>query len=515
MPELNRDPFERFEEFKDRINNYPPVPAGRIELIKKEYSFHIGKFPIRIKFQDWTENITGMPSISKNSKFCIQVSPNIAQELYQSKKSHTLYVKLKSTKDSNSALDCIEIFWNNHVLPIEPYTGIMKPLKNESESDYQNRILSYNDIPVGEGKLLKEQYDITMSIFPIMIEIDTWFKSIFNNVNDSIDRPLIVAERDIARDIYEHSNVYPVKAKLKVNGYDISLEKLYLDANNKTFRIENMITEGLISSNDSIIEPIAKMEFIYVQGETFQRGDLFDEGKSNEKPIHDVKLDNFYIGKYPVTQGQWKTIMNNNPSRFKKGDNYPVEKISWDNAQEFIKQLNEYYKNEYVFRLPTEAEWEFAARSGGKKEKFAGGDNLDALAWYSDNSNKTTHPVGEKLPNSLGLFDMSGNIWEWCFDIFYSKAYSQISIGGNPVCLNNISDSRVIRGGGWNSDSGLCRSACRGKSKFDTRSSLIGFRVVASQFHPNKKKLGKKDELSLKLKKKRNLRRARVFQINS
>ncbi|MBF0155081.1 MAG: formylglycine-generating enzyme family protein, partial [Magnetococcales bacterium] len=136
------------------------------------------------------------------------------------------------------------------------------------------------------------------------------------------------------------------------------------------------------------------------------------------------------------TQGQWQKVMGNNPAYFKRGDDYPVEQVSWDDVQQFIKKINEMSKNHY--RLPTEAEWEYACRSGGKAERYAGGDDLDALAWYVQNSDEVSHPVGQKLPNGLGLHDMCGNVWEWCEDW---RAVSR-KIAKNRV--KDISSRRVL-----------------------------------------------------------------------
>jgi formylglycine-generating enzyme required for sulfatase activity len=129
-------------------------------------------------------------------------------------------------------------------------------------------------------------------------------------------------------------------------------------------------------------------------------------------------VDGFWIGKYEVTQIEWQRVMGNNLSDF-KGDRNPVEEVSWNDAQEFIKRLNA--KGNGMFRLPTEAEWEYAARSGGKDEKYAGGDGVERVAWYRSNSRGKTHPVGTKAPNCLGLYDMSGNVWEWCQDWYNKK----------------------------------------------------------------------------------------------
>ncbi len=146
-----------------------------------------------------------------------------------------------------------------------------------------------------------------------------------------------------------------------------------------------------------------------------------------------------------MTQGQWKAIMGNNPSAFQNGDNYPVEQVNWDDAQEFIRELNQITGKKY--RLPTEAEWEYAARSGGKKEKWAGTSNESELmkyAWYRRNARGKTHPVGRKRPNGLGLYDMSGNVYEWVQDTFSESAYRQHS-RMNPVVEGGV--YCVLRGG--------------------------------------------------------------------
>ncbi|MBF0497844.1 MAG: formylglycine-generating enzyme family protein, partial [Deltaproteobacteria bacterium] len=140
---------------------------------------------------------------------------------------------------------------------------------------------------------------------------------------------------------------------------------------------------------------------------------------------HSACVDGFWIGKTEVTQGQWTQIMGSNPSKFKKGDDYPVETVSWNDVKEFISKLNERKRGNYYFQLPTEAEWEYACRSRGLGERYAGGNVVDNVGWYADNSGKSTHPVGQKQPNGLGIYDMSGNVFEWCQDIYSKDAYSQ------------------------------------------------------------------------------------------
>ncbi len=223
----------------------------------------------------------------------------------------------------------------------------------------------------------------------------------------------------------------------------------------------------------TFVDDITGMEFVWVKGGCFQMGDIFGDGSDNEKPVHEVCVDDFYIGKYEVTQGEWRTIMGDNSSSFKKGDDYPVENVSWNDAQAFIKKL--YSKTGKKYRLPTEAEWEFAARSGGKRERYSGGENVDDLAWYDKNSEGSTHPVGRKQKNGLGLYDMSGNVLEWCSD-WYSDDYYSRSPRDNPQGPSTGSD-RVLRGGSWDRLGGYVRSACRLNLGPDFRSSFIGLRL--------------------------------------
>lgn len=211
------------------------------------------------------------------------------------------------------------------------------------------------------------------------------------------------------------------------------------------------------------IEPVTGMEFVFVPGGAYQMGDLFGDGWENELPVREVRVADFFIGKYPVTQGQWRRVMPENPSRFQKGDDHPVEQVSWSDAAEFIRRLNAAAPAGRVLELPSEAQWEYAARSGGLKQLYAGGDDVEALAWYAENSEGSTHPVGRKAPNSLGLYDMSGNVWEWCRDL-YSPG----------VC-----PERVIRGGSWNLDAWSARCSRRFGFSEDYFGAGLGFRLAA------------------------------------
>ena len=222
------------------------------------------------------------------------------------------------------------------------------------------------------------------------------------------------------------------------------------------------------------VEPITGMEFVWVEGGCFQMGDSFGEGEDDERPVHEVCVDSFGMSRHELTQGQWQKIMGNNPSKFTKGNNYPVEQVSWVDTQDFIRKLNTHTGSS--FRLPTEAEWEYAACSGGKKEKYAGGSDIDRLAWYDGNSGDSTHPVGTKEPNGIGLYDMSGNVWEWCAD-WYDKNYYQQSLRNNPRGPSSGS-FRVIRDGCWNGSFWLARCSNRDGFGPGYRLDNLGFRVV-------------------------------------
>lgn len=216
------------------------------------------------------------------------------------------------------------------------------------------------------------------------------------------------------------------------------------------------------------------IEFVLVEGGTFSMGS--NDGESDEKPVHTVTVSDFYIGRYEVTQREWKSVMGNNPSSF-KGDDLPVESVSWNDVQEFIKKLNELTGENY--RLPTEAEWEYAARGGTNWQDnyiYSGSNNVGDAAWYSSNSSNTTHTVGTKQPNQLGIYDMSGNVWEWCSD-WYGNYNSTPQ--NNPAGATSGS-YRVSRGGSWLSDASYCRVAYRNDDTPDFRSLYLGFRLACS-----------------------------------
>jgi len=202
----------------------------------------------------------------------------------------------------------------------------------------------------------------------------------------------------------------------------------------------------------------------------------YRDSYETEKPAHEVTLTRpYYLGRFEVTQEQYQQVMGGNPSDF-KGQNLPVENVSWDEAQEFCKKASE--KTGHAMRLPTDAEWEFACRAG-TRTLYCTGDgeaDLDRAAWYDKNSGNTTHPVGQKVPNAWGLYDMHGNVWEWVQDFYAPYKAEAATDPGGPA----QGQYRVLRGGSWFYFPGLCRSASRFGDYPDDRDFDFGFRVVGS-----------------------------------
>ena len=211
---------------------------------------------------------------------------------------------------------------------------------------------------------------------------------------------------------------------------------------------------------------------ISVPAGTFEMGNA--NGAPSENPVHTVRIKGFRLGQTEVTQKQWKLVMGSAPSYFNDCDNCPVDSVSWNDVQHFLKKLNE--QTGLRFRLPTEAEWEYACRSAGKVEKYCGGDDASRLAWYGDNSADKTHPVAQKQANSLGLYDMSGNVWEWTHDCWYDSydgAPTEGQAWDSAACTQ-----RVSRGGSWIGVASNLRSTGRFGSSIAIGNRNFGFRVA-------------------------------------
>lgn len=252
----------------------------------------------------------------------------------------------------------------------------------------------------------------------------------------------------------------------------VSLNVLVAQSKEKKKKAKKAKTE-MQSVSQSVLDSISG-NMVWVTGGRFVMGSF--SGEPDEKPEYEVIVDGFAISKYPVTQHQWTAIMGKNPSEFTGCDQCPVDMVSWDDAQHFIKRLN--LLTGKRFALPTEAEWEYAAKGGLKTGgyHFSGSNNIDAVGWHSGNSGRHPHPVGEKAPNELGLYDMTGNVWEWCQD-WYNKNYYELQVRNNPTGPQSGA-ARVRRGGSWFTQALNCRTSTRNSVKQDYKDDVAGFRLV-------------------------------------
>ncbi len=227
-------------------------------------------------------------------------------------------------------------------------------------------------------------------------------------------------------------------------------------------------------------DPVTGMEFVWVGQGCYKMGDTFGLPDSDEKPVHEVCLDGYWLGKYPVTQGQWTAVMGANPSRFQApkhpgSDKRPVDSISWDDAKRFAAKLTAMSKGVASYRLPTEAEWEYACRSGGKHEMYPGGQDVSKVAWHSANSGGATHPVGALEPNGLGLYDMGGNVFQWVEDMYEKDSYARHP-RTNP--LHTTGWGRVARGGYWGGEVNSARCTFRCYQSDRCKPASTGARLV-------------------------------------
>jgi formylglycine-generating enzyme required for sulfatase activity len=240
-----------------------------------------------------------------------------------------------------------------------------------------------------------------------------------------------------------------------------------------------------VSPAGSFRDAATGMEMVYVAGGCYRMGAADDDcdATSEERPAHEVCVGGLYVGKYEVTQGQWRTVMGSDTSASSTcaSDDCPVDNVSWSDVQEYIARLNaRSLSRGGRYRLPTEAEWEYAARSGGRAEKYSGGNDVGNHTWFADNSGKINHPVGTKDPNGLGLYDMSGNVWEMTSD-WYSTAYYSSSPRDNPTGPTT-GDDHVVRGGcrtgGVVNQRTTRRTFINDRTKGNGRGGNVGFRLV-------------------------------------
>lgn len=253
---------------------------------------------------------------------------------------------------------------------------------------------------------------------------------------------------------------------------DATEEVTVLESEEKQIYPEPIVNENLLQFNVKGV----KFKMIKVEGGTFEMKETMSVGLlGTSYRVQKTTLSDYFIGETQVTQALWQAVMGCNPSKF-KGDNLPVENVSWNDCQDFISKLNQYTGR--VFRLPTEAEWEFAARGGNscRMYKYSGSNILDEVAWNRDNSSNETHPVGTKKPNELGIYDMSGNVCEWCNDWYGVFKSGKVSDPIGPVS----GSKRVMRGGGWSSYNFTCSTNTRGNGSSSFYDNYIGLRLALS-----------------------------------
>lgn len=231
-----------------------------------------------------------------------------------------------------------------------------------------------------------------------------------------------------------------------------------------------ILTLGVLSLF-SCSNPTEDIEMVLVEGGDFVVGSEAEEAETDEKPVIEVHVDSFYISKFEVTQTLWKYVMKYNPSYFQNAD-FPVESVSYGDVLLFLRRINHLTGKNY--RLPTEREWEYAAKGGRNQNSYiySGKDNINEVAWYHENSDEQTHQVGKLKSNSLGLYDMTGNVHEWCAD-----SYTGTNHAGDTV--NVVTDIvYVFKGGSFYSDRQHCRISNRNNASFDTRNFSLGFRLA-------------------------------------
>lgn len=317
---------------------------------------------------------------------------------------------------------------------------------NTSSAIVTEPVTEQKQIPVSHGKL-----KLTCQIPGYIYLDDTYFKY--------VNRDTVLMLNDLTEGPH----------KIKISG-DTTEEKTVdiIPGHISSVTIEKKRQKNLVSDNFNLI---------FVQGGTFMMGS--DKGSRIETPIHPVTLKGFYIGQFEVTQKQWQDVMNDNPSHFPGCFTCPVETVSWDDIQEFLSKLNKRTGKKY--RLPTEAEWEFAAIGGNasKGYEYSGSNDPGEVAWFGSASNEKTHPVGLKKPNELGIFDMSGNVWEWCSDFFTNNYYDE-SPQNNPKGPPK-SGNHTLRGGSWDCGKTDVRTRNRGRTSPYDKGSHYGFRICMDE----------------------------------
>jgi len=342
-------------------------------------------------------------------------------------------------------------------------TELRKQLKDQEET-YETRIWQLQRTSVEKCQTVEQLEEMKATLEREKEELE---KSLKNRIKQ-LEQELAEA-RDLAVDASRSQA--EKKIKQLEDYYKAEIKRLKEDKKSQNI-VQSFTAQDFIEDLRNGI----KLEMVAIPGGTFMMGSPEGEGKDNEKPQHEVTVQPFYMGKYPITQAQYQQLIGINPSYFKDREDAkwrPVEQVSWEDAVEFCQRLSRLSGKEY--RLPTEAEWEYACRAGTTTQYHFGDTISPELANYGVKINETTE-VGKYLPNAFGLYDMHGNVWEWCQDDWHSN-YEEAPNNGN-IWLSEKSGIKVIRGGSWSYDPLDCRSAYRNYYARGSRDGNIGFRVV-------------------------------------
>ncbi len=247
-----------------------------------------------------------------------------------------------------------------------------------------------------------------------------------------------------------------------------------LDLEDKLPRLPQHIKPG-----ENWRDPISAVNMVWITDGCYKMGSppKIEGRETDEGPLYQTCVSGFWLGETEVTQEQWRRVMHNNPAQFRKGDDYPVENVSWEDVSDFLTHLNQQSQLNIQFRLPTEAEWEFACRDGGQRMQFPGSTEPSGIAWYASNSGQSTQKIGTRLPNRLGLKDMSGNVWEWSQDRYLSS-YNPSDNATQPQ--HDTTQYYTIRGGSWQDDASTLRCSNRGFQAITARHPNLGLRLAAS-----------------------------------
>ena len=424
-----------------------------------------------LEFGTYTYKVTAMNYYSSEGRFTLNSQSDTHEE--------KVTLRRNGSNISFSVASDADIYINGIKRGTRSWTGLMKAGNYTIECRQANHRPSQQTISVEEGKDKTIQLtpptpitgilSITSNPLAANIKIDgkdygTTPRNINNllighhSITVSKDGYALKTEQfDIVEDVTQRLNIALEKSAVPQAATAVS--KAGTAEGDRTFKVKGVTF---------IMKPVTGG--IFTMGATPEQGsDAWDD----EKPTHRVTLSSYYIGETEVTQALWQAVMGSNPSNF-KGSNLPVEKVSWNDCQKFVQKLNKITGQN--FRLPTEAEWEFAARGGNKSKgyKYSGSNNIDDVAWYADNSGGTHHAVKTRQPNELDIYDMSGNVWEWCNDRYLKYKYdTQTNPTGPTSGLY-----RVFRGGRWCDTAWGCRVSRRLSSTPDYRRSYLGLRLA-------------------------------------